>query len=93
MCLFFAAFATQWCYPDSTMLRASAGAVMLIIALLVALCIWITRDRYTFWWFQPDPDQVEHEEIEEDKETASCLSVSRGQTLHEFTTSLRLPMF
>jgi len=41
---------------------------MLMVALLVAWCIWIARDRRSFLslWFQPDIDQVEHKEPEEE---------------------------
>lgn len=32
-----------------------------MVALVVAWCIWTARDQTHFWWFQPDPEQVEHE--------------------------------
>ncbi|KAI9568446.1 hypothetical protein HD554DRAFT_723979 [Boletus coccyginus] len=68
MCLFSAAFATQWCYPDHATLRACAGASMFMVALLVAWCIWIARDRRTFWWFQPDPVQGIQAELQESED-------------------------
>jgi len=92
MCLSFAAFATQWCYPDYTTLRASAGSFMFIAALLVAWCIWIARDRSNFWWFQPDPDQVEHKEFEEDEDGRS-FGIPGLNTLLGFRKSLKSLVF
>ena len=68
MFLFFAAFAVQWCYPDDMSLRVNAAVFILIAILLVAWCIWTARDRCEFWWFQPDPNQVEYMELEEEEE-------------------------
>ena len=64
MFLFFAAFAVQWCYPGNMPSRASVGAFMLVVALMVAWCTWTARDRSDFWWFQPDPNQAENEALE-----------------------------
>ncbi|KAG9313443.1 hypothetical protein JVU11DRAFT_5765 [Chiua virens] len=57
--LFITTFAVEWCYSGDATARACIGAFMLIIALLVAGCIWTTRVRSDFWWFQPDPEQPE----------------------------------
>lgn len=78
MCLFFAAFATQWCYATDTNRRAGAGACMLVAAILVAWCIWTARDRGEFWWFQSDPNQVEHIEDDDENKTPAGLDL-----LHE----------
>lgn len=52
---------------------------MLMITTLVAWCIWTARERCHFWWFQPDPNQVEHKEDDEtdDEAPASLLDVLR----------------
>ncbi|KAG9313442.1 hypothetical protein JVU11DRAFT_5764 [Chiua virens] len=55
MILFFAAFSVQWFYPGNMTWRSGAGAFMLVVILLITLCIWTTRDRCHYWWFQPDP--------------------------------------
>jgi hypothetical protein len=90
MCLFSAAFAVQWCYPSNTTLQASAGSLMLIVALLVTWCIWTARDRSNFWWFQPDPSQVEHKEFEEDEKDSNAPFGTLGfDTLRGFTMSLK----
>ncbi|KAG8216854.1 hypothetical protein J3R82DRAFT_7117 [Butyriboletus roseoflavus] len=60
-------FAVQWCYPDDTRLRASAAAFVFIAVLLVAWCIWTARGRCDFWWFQSDPKQAQHREVEEEE--------------------------
>jgi hypothetical protein len=94
MCLFFAAFAVQWCYPDITTLRASAGAFMLMVALLVVWCIWTARDQCKFWWFQPDPSRVEYTEPEEDERDSNASLISQRWSPRRFTTSLtKLLMF
>ena len=85
MFLFFAAFAVQWCYPDDTILRASAAAFMLVVALLVAWCLWTARDRSEFWWFQPDPKQLELEGEKGDGRVSPC--ISELGFLRRFTTS------
>ncbi|KAG8216853.1 hypothetical protein J3R82DRAFT_7116 [Butyriboletus roseoflavus] len=89
MFLFFAAFAVQWCYPDDTRLRASAAAFMFTVALLVAWCIWTARDRCDFWWFQPDPKQVEYTEFEgEDGDGGVSPSIPVLGFFRRFRTSL-----
>ncbi|KAF8137481.1 hypothetical protein EV363DRAFT_1318110 [Boletus edulis] len=55
MGLFSAAFMVQWYHLGNTQLRDGAGAFMLVVALLVAWCIWTARDRSDRWWFQSDP--------------------------------------
>ncbi|KAG9313444.1 hypothetical protein JVU11DRAFT_5766 [Chiua virens] len=66
MFLFFAAFSVEWYYPGNTTSRACIGAFMLVLATLVAWCIWTARDRCDFWWFQPDPKESEYEGPEEE---------------------------
>jgi hypothetical protein len=92
MCLFSAAFAVQWCYPSNTTLQASAGSLMLIVALLVTWCIWTARDRSNFWWFQPDPKQVEHKDDHERDnprpglELLRRMKISLTRILRKFTS-------
>ncbi|KAF8438114.1 hypothetical protein L210DRAFT_866764 [Boletus edulis BED1] len=81
MGFFSAAFAVQWCYPNDTALRAGAGAFMFVIAVLVAGCIWTARDRCDFWWFQPDPNQLEHVEDEKDNKALAGLDFFRNVTI------------
>ena len=69
---------------------------MLVVALSVVWCIWTARVRCEFWWFEPDPSQVEHEEDEGDEgdegdernSNASLVSVPQSWTLRWFITSL-----
>ncbi|KAF8549038.1 hypothetical protein OG21DRAFT_1421972 [Imleria badia] len=92
MCLFFAAFATQWCYSDNWTVRAGAGAFMLVVALVVAWCIWTARDKSHFWWFQPDPKQVEHKDDHERDnprpglELLRRMKISLTRILRKFTS-------
>lgn len=47
-----------------------------MVALLVAWCIWTARDRYDFWWFQPDPTQEEREKEMEERDGEVSLGIS-----------------
>ncbi|KAH0826608.1 hypothetical protein J3R83DRAFT_4972 [Lanmaoa asiatica] len=89
MVFFFAAFAVQWCYPGDTTWRACAGAFMLMVALVVAWCIWTARDRCDFWWFEPDPNQVELEVLEGEEGVGNVSFGLLGSSfLRGLTTSL-----
>ena len=66
---------------------------MLMVALLVAWCIWTTRDQCKFWWFQPDPRQVEYLEPEEDERDSNASLVSQRWTPRWFTSLTRLLTF
>jgi len=72
MVLFFVAFVSEWCGPGNISSRTSVGSFLFLIALLVAWCIWTSKEQTGHWWFQPDPDQVELEDLEEDDE-AFCI--------------------
>lgn len=65
MVLFFAAIAVNLFIPGSSVSRACVGGFMFAAASLVVWCMWATKERTQFWWFQPDPDQVELDETEE----------------------------
>ncbi|KAF9223223.1 hypothetical protein BS17DRAFT_781512 [Gyrodon lividus] len=73
MVLFFVAFVSEWCRPDDVVSWTSVGSFMFIVALLVAGSIWTSRERTGYWWFEPDPDQVEFDDVEEDN-GPSCIS-------------------
>ncbi|KIJ07799.1 hypothetical protein PAXINDRAFT_139695 [Paxillus involutus ATCC 200175] len=75
MVLFFIAFVSEWCGPGDISSWTSVGSFMFLVTLLVAWCIWTSREQTDYWWFQPDPDQVELEDLEEDDET-SCITTS-----------------
>ena len=63
---------------------------MLVVALLVAWCIWTARDRCNFWWFQPDPSQIEHKEDEEDERGSNApFGTPVLVALRSFTISLK----
>ncbi|KIJ61555.1 hypothetical protein HYDPIDRAFT_96423, partial [Hydnomerulius pinastri MD-312] len=75
MVLFFAAFSAEWCGPGDVASWVSVGAFMFGICILVAWCIWTSRERTPFWWFEPDPAQVSLEDFpEEGDDGASFLS-------------------
>ncbi|KIL00307.1 hypothetical protein PAXRUDRAFT_821768 [Paxillus rubicundulus Ve08.2h10] len=66
MVLFFVAFVSEWCAPGNISSWTSVGSFMFLVALLVAWCIWTSREQTGYWWFQPDPHQVELDDLEED---------------------------
>ncbi|KIJ09102.1 hypothetical protein PAXINDRAFT_172628 [Paxillus involutus ATCC 200175] len=66
MVLFFVAFVSEWSGPANVSSWTSVGSFIFIVTLLVAWCIWTSREQTGYWWFQPDPDQVELEDLEED---------------------------
>ncbi|KAF8842889.1 hypothetical protein BDN67DRAFT_898259, partial [Paxillus ammoniavirescens] len=66
MVLFFIAFVSEWCGPGDISSWTSVGSFMFLVTLLVAWCIWTSREQTGYWWFQPDPDQVELQDLEED---------------------------
>ncbi|KAF8842888.1 hypothetical protein BDN67DRAFT_271836 [Paxillus ammoniavirescens] len=70
MVLFFVAFVAEC--PGHIMSWTSMGSFVFLVALLVAWCIWTSKEQTGHWWFQPDPDQVELEDLEED-DGGSCL--------------------
>ncbi|KAF8842886.1 hypothetical protein BDN67DRAFT_925280 [Paxillus ammoniavirescens] len=59
MVLFFVAFMSEWCEPGDIVSWTSVGSSMSLVALPVVWCIWTSREQTGYWWFQPDPDQVE----------------------------------
>ncbi|KAF8137480.1 hypothetical protein EV363DRAFT_1446322 [Boletus edulis] len=87
MGLFSAAFMVQWYHLGNAKLRDGAGAFMLVIALLVAWCIWTARDRSDRWWFQPDPGQEEHKVDEGNKalDLLRSLKTSLIQRMFDFS--------
>ncbi|KAF9225843.1 hypothetical protein BS17DRAFT_567216 [Gyrodon lividus] len=73
MVLFFVAFMSEWCGPGDIVSWTSVGGFLFLVALLVAWCIWTSREQTGYWWFEPDPNHVELEDPEED-DGASCVS-------------------
>ncbi|KAG9313440.1 hypothetical protein JVU11DRAFT_5762 [Chiua virens] len=88
MIFFFVASSIQWLYPGDTGWRGGAGAFILVVMLSIAWCIWTTRDRCHYWWFQSDPKHVTTEGL--DRDEGSSNNVSFGTLgfnhLHQFTS-------
>ncbi|KIK72393.1 hypothetical protein PAXRUDRAFT_29312 [Paxillus rubicundulus Ve08.2h10] len=79
MVLFFVAFVSEWSAPGDISSWTSVGSFMFLVALLVAWCTWTSREQTGYWWFQPDPHQVELDDLGEDDRT-SC--IPRSSFLH-----------
>lgn len=58
MILFFVAISAGWWHSGDLMSWITTGIATFAVSGLVGWCIWTTRDRTKYWWFQADPDQV-----------------------------------
>ncbi|KIJ06328.1 hypothetical protein PAXINDRAFT_103413 [Paxillus involutus ATCC 200175] len=71
MVLFFVAFVSEWCVPGDVVSWTSVGSFIFLVAFLVAWCIWASKERAGYWWFEPDPKDLELSGLEEDDGVSS----------------------
>jgi len=58
MILFSIALSAEWWHPDDPISWITIGIAVLTVSVLVGWCVWTTRDRTKYWWFQADPNQA-----------------------------------